>query len=278
MNEYLDTTPLGIGAPPPRKRPLPISAVSIMAVVFALTAFILYLLALFGGSKDVFAREVNFLVIENANEPPESSTKLALALWGWCKISKHTYDCSDVPFSELFSSFSFNATVQSSDQYPKKTNAIDFVLLLGACVFMAIAVSSRIVSFWLRSLNGTSDVVAPSTSFAALLSGFIAFATVVQYYSSIKHNVEAWGDGWKGHLGIGVTMVGIATLFNLIAFLLLLWELRELRTREKDMEEWKRRSYQGEPQVIVEDYRSKGSFDGTLRDEEEQRPHRRSVI
>ncbi|KND02676.1 uncharacterized protein SPPG_01761 [Spizellomyces punctatus DAOM BR117] len=285
VNEYLDTSVLGAAAagltgmvPPSRKRPLPVSAVSILAVIFATTAFILYMLALFGGNRDLFVKEVNFLTIANETEPADTRTTLGLGLWGYCRITRHTYQCSsEVP---MFSSFNFNSTVVNQDAYPKKMNAIDFVLLLGASVFMAIAVFSRIVSFWLRSLNGTSDVVAPSTSMVALLSGFVAFATLISYYNSIKRNVEEWGNGWRGRLGIGVTIVGLAVLFNMVACALLMWELKIMRQKENDMEMWKRSSYGLDPSVVGHNDGRKSADAVTLAEmqedgEDEEFPKRR---
>ncbi|KAI9099349.1 hypothetical protein DFS34DRAFT_66946 [Phlyctochytrium arcticum] len=249
VNEYLDTTPLGIAAvglgyaPPPRKRPLPVTAVSVLALLFLLASFIMYLLALFGGNGDLFVKNISFLDITKTTQPVETRTTLGLGLWGYCSKSAKAHHCTEATMTELFQSFDFNSTVLGPDAFPSKTNAVDFVLLLGASVFMAIALFSRMISFWLRSLNGTSDVVAPATSSVALLSGFVAFATLIAYYTNIKHNVESWGEGWIGHLGIGVTLVGCAVLLNIISAVLLFWELRIMRQKERDMKEWKRESF-----------------------------------
>ncbi|KAJ3279746.1 hypothetical protein HK104_001185 [Borealophlyctis nickersoniae] len=252
LTEYLDMSPLGVsdpdlpppvaGAPlaPRRRRTLPVTAVSIASVVLILSSFIMLAVALFGGSK--MAESVDFLVIDNSTDTSPDKMSVGLGLWGYCRIIRGHYNCEDVTLADLFGTFTLNSTIASlgATDLARKTNPISFLILLSATVFMALAVASRIVSFWLSSLKGTSDVVAPTTASLSAVFGFISFVTCFTYYNDMKHSAE--GIGLRGTFGIAVALVGIGTAAAVGGAVGLWYELWRHRRARKEFMEWKRSS------------------------------------
>ncbi|KAJ3037572.1 hypothetical protein HK097_003469, partial [Rhizophlyctis rosea] len=188
LNEYLDTSPLGISdldlpastlSPPHKsnkslqKTTLPLTTLSLISVLLGLAAFIMLAAANIGGSS--MAKSVHFLIISNGTDVME----VGLGLWGYCRFNANgTYNCEDVNIPELFGKFQLNTTMNTLDNsvLNHKSNPIAFTLLLTAVVFMGLSIFSRLLTVSLQALRGAMDVIAPATSTLSCIFATISFA------------------------------------------------------------------------------------------------------
>ncbi|RKO94565.1 hypothetical protein BDK51DRAFT_34981, partial [Blyttiomyces helicus] len=278
MNEYLDTRPLGVGFEVGKPRtPLlnnDFTMASILSIVLGLGAVTMYFLAMFGGSKNTFVTNVNYMKLHSG-----TGTTYGIGLWiaeplclppsrdvkGYCMISNTDhYDCTGTKLEGAFSSFSFNtsaptpATAIDPTVWLKgKNNPVDFLLLLTAAVFLAMSIFARLVAFWLRALSETARVVSPITAAISFLAGLLSFVTAVSFYGTLKNGVAGSWPGYTASFGIAIWLIGFAALLNAAATALLTYELIVARRERKVVNEWKRRSMAG-----VRPHVPRDSYDG----------------